>query len=295
MCEKSEEKQILGDTGNGANPQGGSLLDATLLISILTAISYFFAYVYKKGFYSFYGLSDLTLDDIGTSDVMEVTELLVILISLSALIYFAYPVTLIISKVGSKFLIRSITFSAIGWLSFNEVTNIENINVWDWMILIFLTTFVLWLGKKTKPCLAKLFKYELRGGRDYWRGNQYINLIIGALLFGVLYFCMTQYGQVQAQKKNEYLLLEDMGGAKYVIIQQTKSYYVLSRLLSEDGDIARRYEVKEIKPNKEEQFIMLEAKFENGLIIDGRENKKRSLFITPLREYFGEKLMKWLL
>jgi hypothetical protein len=276
---KQQHENIKDSSIQGTNNH--FIFDTTLLIGIITAIGYYMAFSYEKGYKSYYHINEVFLGDI---------TILNILISIAALVSvwtILYP---LVDSFGDMFLSSPVKFGVRRKLLIPcfliliclYISPKDNVYLWLWGVFLFIALFYNFIfspllseGKGYKRKLISHFKID--NYKDFPTFSEKIHYFIShnkkaGFVFFISIFILSSLfsrllGEGNAYREKDYLILENT--STYVVIDQFKENFIIAPVDLKTKTITPKFEIVDLKSDKVK--LSIEAMF----ISDGLKVKKR--------------------
>lgn len=255
------------------------LFDSAILIAVITAIGYYLAYSYKKGYLSYYGVPENTINRVDIINIIVASTalfaILVVLISVyvntNTIFYgVSHPVAIVFKNKIMPLIIL--------WLLFINIMS-DLILVWSIMILIWIT----WIyispifryssikGYKNK--LQKVAETNKDNGlmkkiREFFKSKSLSKYILLLLLTGFLGNVVTLIGTEEAKKERGYIIVE-VEDVTYIVLDVAGDDYLITPYDEKTNSIKSKFSIVEIKSDFDD---LLE--FENIRLTESLEVEK---------------------
>lgn len=268
--------------------------DASVFVLILTGLTYFLGFNYKKGFLDYYGIDRLMLDNIGMYYINNSFKNIILFIVVIGGIYMARPLI-------------ALPFKRQGEESYRET------QLWIIIILLLICFMTFWLGviatfntiagktittgiliiscilciifwKRIEMKYKEIFKV-LKILRSNIKKSKHLKFIACIIILSILSWIFWVVGQADAETKTSYLVIESKS-KPLVIIDQDGDKLLVAPLDIKKGLIYQKYMVIESKSTLEKPLKFEKFDFTGGLEIKKIKQLETSNHISWLSEGF---------
>ncbi|XBN97183.1 hypothetical protein BACILLUS_003130 [Priestia megaterium] len=332
------------------------LQDTAWLIAVLTGLGYFFSLSYQKGREAFYGIEDISLEDLGLSTVVNSIYDVSSLVLVFCLIYFFSKLIIMVGAFGFSYIEKKekVMKGLIG--NSNKVRNkaknrvrrhidknftkekikgeivqafnkkitlelkmIKPINLWvnftfisvvisimpyiilgdsytfkeivvtffivfvSLCMLLFISFFLFILLMGTSPTLNDIYiiliglAYSKNPLNLFWRVCKLNTKVIVLLTLGLgMSFIFYQYGYTQAEKKEDYTLIE-YKKREFVLVNKNDKQFLVTPLVRKGNKFTitkTDYQLIEVKKDMNTPFLFKSIKIKEGLQVLPNERKE---------------------
>lgn len=249
------------------------LKDAAFLVGLLTALSYFVSFAFKNGYMSYYGLDDLTLSDIGVSDILEAIEKMIKLVWIPIVTYIIISYFNNIKIFGVLVIfyfmacIQSIFITPLGY-SYSYFSRENYFFSFIEAIVMCVVVFV-WIDKRRRSIIIKGINKII----SLWRSNNYFKVLYIVVILLFSYKIFFEYGYTQAESKTSYMTIEFSKNKPLVIIDQNDHFVIVSELNQKKNVISDEFELVKLEPQKGNHKVFKQMTFKKGLKVKGSEER----------------------
>jgi len=281
------------------------LIDASVFVLILTGITYFLGFNYKKGFLSFYGIDKLMLDKIGIYYINISFKNMLVYIVVIGSIYMARPLLAVSSKTDGEEAYRKAQYDISMLLILGNlcglivllITALNNHtlnNIISYIIgiifgaiciLVFIYVLLWRINKllvlRHKNNLRAFFKdrYEaLLLMVDSIKKSKLLKTIASLMIFLALSVGFWAMGRTDAVSKRTYLVINNKS-QPLVVIDEDRDKLLVAPIDVKKGVIYQRYMIIESKSTRDKPMEFENYQFGRTLIV--REPKE-----VTMEEYY---------
>lgn len=257
-------------------------LDRGVLIGVLTALGYFVAYSYQKGFLSYFGVTDLFLSQITIVSIILSTSVVgtglfmafgaynhvqhlifkelpesynpIWIIFKRSLLYLFVVLVLLISFIDS-------------WRSLLIILSGLIIYWYIWPVLNF------WKVKGYKNKLKSQLEYKEKSGftkNDIifaWKNYPSFKIIVIVIAFMLLPSIAEVFGVKKAKETEEFYIYQNNQSEDYVVIDNVGSKFITAPIDLSTNEIEKKYLVVEQKSGLKNPLIFEKVKIEGGISV----------------------------
>lgn len=259
-------------------------MDGPLIIGLVTAMGYFTAYSYKKGFNSYYGLNEVLLGEITISSIISSTLSIFGLLFLFILIGNGLNATFpkedpnVYVRLMRREISLPIWFIIAGVLLFplsNESLNLAGICA---VVLIAKSIIDLFTySRNVEGFKNKVTNFVNRGegfSLEVLEHNINTKRFGRVILFILLPLFVSNianiYGNTSASQKEEYLVIMDP--KPFVVITEFNRNFVIAPIDLENKKVQPSFTIIESKSKLDEQVVFKSVTFEDGLEVEESNN-----------------------
>ncbi|MEY8757928.1 hypothetical protein AB9M93_26155 [Peribacillus frigoritolerans] len=261
---RSKNKKMVLETGN--NSDKANLLDSSILIAFLSALGYYVAYSYKRGYLEYYGLSDIFITQISiTTVVLSISLFGSIFFIISALLYMISPsenekdnfirttvkkailpilLIILISPFFKDhiFFLQILSFLLVVWLIFVPLfTNRERLHSFSFKSFLEILSLIMLKGDNLIKKISILISLSI-----------FISILANMV------------GGYHAGVETEYMLIEQKG-AKYLVIDSMGENFIIAPFNSKNNSIKQEFLIVEIKSDIDKPIIFKKVSVNGGI------------------------------
>jgi len=260
--------------------QASGIVDASVLIALLSALGYFVAYSYKQGYMHYYGVNEVLLSQINLSHVLLAMSGIGTSIFSFYSLYFNIDYLLpdIKNPIWKQFRYR--IFLPV--IIFGLIMSLSP----DWTTFkVFGTVLLLWIAfvygfpflsysevKGYKNKLSKQIQYDdknrLTANRfmSIWR-NSFSKRIFSILsLFFICYYFANTFGLSQAEKQEEYLLLKDKN-KEFLVLDTDGDNFIIAPVNLKKRQIEESFQIIDKKSELNKPSIFKKVIIKDGVAV----------------------------
>ncbi|AZV60315.1 hypothetical protein [Peribacillus frigoritolerans] len=251
-------------------------LDSSILIALVTALGYYVAYSYKKGFLGYYGITDVFLNQI------SITSVILSISIMSSSIFSAYtfylnaiaifknennPLVIIFKNYFVPLL--TIVFFSIPFFKGNLVYIFFLtlfIIVWLYIIPIFTYWKVKGYSNKLRKKLDKRDPDGFTLEKFLWlvKSVPSVKFMVVISIFLLGSSVANLFGNSKAKSKTEYMLIEKKGG-EYLVIENSGDNFIIAPLNSKNKTIKQEFLMIDIKSDIDKPTIYKKVIIDGGI------------------------------
>ncbi|MDT3765835.1 hypothetical protein [Priestia filamentosa] len=253
-------------------PIYSSLKDASVVVLILTGLTYLLGFAFKQGYLFYYGIHDLMLNNIEIYYIAN--SFISIFFLITAFIALYSFIKIIFSSLRDEgfvyqFFVKMFftSYASLGllWYTFNK--EISDTASWTIYILIGIIGILDWLlGNKSvlyrnivNPIKKPLLKFIIFVKTDKrWKSTILIPSIV------IVLFIFYRHGQTQAAQRENYLIINNKSVNLAVIIQSGDNVLVAPVDLSKKV-LTPNYRIIELKSSLDKQIVLKSIHIKGGL------------------------------
>ncbi|MFD5853881.1 hypothetical protein ACFWGC_27585 [Cytobacillus pseudoceanisediminis] len=252
-------------------------LDTGLLIGILTALGYFVAYSYQKGYLLFYGITEVFLNQITIVNV--IISISVIGTALFAAVT-AYDGFKRIIPESQNSIVQIFSKSFAPYLFIALITapfTIQNIKIVIFILIGLLCMFYImpifthWKVKGYLNKLSKQVEHEENSRITFesisraWRVFPSSRIFSIIAVFLLLPHISSLFGYKTAETAEHYFIFKNQQGKDYVVIDKIGDNFIVAPIDLTKQEIKKQYQVIDQKSDLENPLVFEKVEFKNGI------------------------------
>ncbi|MGG3192993.1 hypothetical protein [Priestia aryabhattai] len=266
---------------SGSNQKGFNLLDTGVVIAVLTALGYFIAYAYQKGYWKYYGVTQEFLRQISLANVLISISALGFALIFFFVNYQNMKITVPDSDNPLRQIIKKIFlplfFLVIGIILLipNSLIHFEPRHLLYTAFIILIISYVIpiftqWDVKGYKNKVIKHFeKHEEEGmtaeniifALKYFPSAKYAFLIV---IFIICFFISLAWGYKTAGDKEEYLLFK-FKQQDYLVIDNNGDNFIVAPVDLKKKEIKKQFQLIEAKSELSKPLVFEHVKINGGV------------------------------
>ncbi|MHC8965592.1 hypothetical protein [Priestia aryabhattai] len=268
----------------GKKPLSMSMMDASIIVLILTGFTYLLGFVFKQGFLGYYGINDINLDKVEIYYIATSFNYIIMFIAGSCMAFVALCFMLLPIRQEGKlhraaliaFFLAITTFVFLPYFFNKQIKEIIPETAYG-IITIFV--FLDWaLDKKSIPYREKTTPWKRNivsfimtvKTKKLPKFICFMFLLIGTLLI------FEAKGETEAAQKEDYLVIYEKADKKtdektdekkipLVVIEQNGDKLLVAQVDIDKKIIIPHYKIIESKSTKDEPLILERKTFKGGL------------------------------
>jgi len=253
-----------------------SMMDASIIVLILTGFTYLLGFVFKQGFLGYYGINDINLDKVEIYYIATSFIYMIIFIAGSCMAFVALCLMLLPIRQEGKlhrtaliaFFLAITIFVFLPYFFNKQIKEIIPQTTY-WIITIFV--FLDWaLDKKCIPYREKTTPWKrnivsfimIVKTKKLPKFICFMFFLIGTLLI------FEAKGETEAAQKEDYLVIYEKADEKkspLVVIEQNGDKLLVAQVDIDKKIIIPHYKIIESKSTKDEPLILERKTFKGGL------------------------------
>ena len=266
--------------------EGINFFDTGLLIGIITALGYFSAYAYQKGFWLYYGVTQEFLNQISIVNIL--VSMSVVGFGIGSLILHYknmkgslsrsnHPVIQILQRFVLPFLFICITGLVLIPSNILKIQPVHLLYIFLFLLIIAYVPpiFSHWQVKGYKNKLIKQIEH-LDKQQDVFTVENIvlkykefpsIRLIYLFVVFVACFGISFSWGYKSAVEKENYLVF-DVNGEKFLVIDRNGDNFLVTQVNLEKKEINQIFQIIEIKSDIDKPIFFNHVKIEDGIMVN---------------------------
>ncbi|NGY82187.1 hypothetical protein F6Y03_10765 [Bacillus megaterium] len=257
-----------------------NIVDVSLYIAIISALGYFVAYSYKKGYMKYYGINEVLLTQINISHIL--ISISVIGTSLLSFYCMYYQLITLLPKFKNPIWIEfrhQILVPLFGFgLIMGLFPKLELFRFFGSILIIwvvFVYSFPLFSQRQVKGYLSKLqrqidYEDEDRFTTEaiiyVWRSSFPIRAITIIIIFALCQYIANAYGLSQAAKQEKYLSLNH-DNKTFLIIDNYGDNFIIAPVDLKEKKIKESFQVIELNSELDKPTIFTSIVLKGGVTV----------------------------
>jgi len=254
----------------------GILKDTTIVVVLITGLSYFIAYAFRWGYTSYYHIGEFARSNVETSDIsmaisVAISEIAPYIAS-SLLIYIIFTFILVFFTDFLIFLVNPLAITITIVPIINKIQHRDlSENLIEWIVivscLVILIKVIASKEFQSLPLLPNISNQVVKKIKillSVWEALQHLKWLVICLILLMLFQTFYHLGNKAAQEKNSFLIIEQ-GDSNYVMVEERGDKIIIAPVDLNKHIIESKYSIIEMKSNIKNPLVLKRVIVKDGL------------------------------